>query len=47
MCIRDRDYIYPDVTIDETTLEAGETSLHISLTGDERSFEEMCIRDSL
>ena len=33
------DYDYPDVTIDETELEAGTTSLHISLTGDERIFE--------
>ena len=33
------DYVYPDVTIDETELEAGATSLHISLTGDERIFE--------
>lgn len=33
------DYTYPDVTIDETELEAGATSIHISLTGDERIFE--------
>ena len=34
-----QDYVYPDVSIDETTLEAGATSLHISLTGDERLFQ--------
>ncbi|WP_312281087.1 DUF3783 domain-containing protein, partial [Oscillibacter sp.] len=33
------DYTYPDVTIDETVLHAGATSLHISLTGDERLFQ--------
>lgn len=33
------DYVYPDATIDEKELEAGATSLHISLTGDERIFE--------
>ena len=34
-----KDYTYPDATIDETELTAGATSLHISLTGDERLFE--------
>ena len=34
-----QDYTYPDATIDETELKAGATSLHISLTGDERLFE--------
>ena len=34
-----KDYTYPDVTIDETELVEGATSLHISLTGDERLFE--------
>ncbi len=33
-----QDYIYPNATIDETTLHAGDTSLHISLSGDERLF---------
>lgn len=33
------DYTYPDVTIDETELKAGDTSLHISLSGDERLFD--------
>lgn len=33
------DYTYPDVTIDESELIEGATSLHISLTGDERLFE--------
>lgn len=33
------DYVYPDVTIDETELKDGDTSLHISLTGDERIFK--------
>lgn len=37
------DYTYPDVTIDETVLHAGATSLHISLTGDERLFQ--AVRD--
>ncbi|WP_369281975.1 DUF3783 domain-containing protein [Oscillibacter sp. GMB15532] len=37
------DYTYPDVTIDETELYAGATSLHISLTGDERLFQ--AVRD--
>lgn len=32
-------YIYPDATIDETRLQAGDTSLHVSLTGDARFFE--------
>ena len=31
-------YTYPDITIDETSLEAGATTLHVSLTGDERLF---------
>ncbi len=34
-----QDYQYPDVTIDETELEAGATTLHISITGDERLFQ--------
>ena len=33
------DYIYPDVSIDEQELQAGATSLHISLTGDPRIFQ--------
>ena len=32
-------YVYPDATIDETELWAGDTSLHMSLTGDARFFE--------
>lgn len=32
-------YVYPDITIDETELEEGATSLHVSMTGDERIFE--------
>ena len=31
-------YVYPDITIDEKTLEPGATTLHISMTGDERIF---------
>lgn len=31
-------YVYPDITIDEKTLEPGATMLHISMTGDERIF---------
>lgn len=31
-------YDYPHINIDETTLEAGATSLHLTLTGDERLF---------
>ena len=34
-----QDYVYPDATIDETELQAGATSLHVSLTGDERFFQ--------
>ena len=34
-----QDYAYPDATIDETELQAGATSLHVSLTGDERFFQ--------
>nr|MCR4956641.1 hypothetical protein [Lachnospiraceae bacterium] len=34
-----QDYDYPDATIDETELEEGMTSLHISLTGDARIFD--------
>jgi hypothetical protein len=34
-----QDYTYPDATIDETVLHAGDTSLHISLTGDTRLFQ--------
>ena len=33
-----RPYVYPDITIDEKTLEPGATTLHISMTGDERIF---------
>ncbi len=33
------DYTYPNVTIDETELIEGATSLHISLTGDEWIFQ--------
>lgn len=32
-------YTYPDITIDEQTLEPGATSLHISMTGDQRIFD--------
>lgn len=32
-------YAYPDITIDETTLEPGATTLHISMTGDQRIFD--------
>lgn len=34
-----QDYAYPDATIDETELQAGATSLHVSVTGDERFFQ--------
>lgn len=34
-----QDYTYPDATIDEKELQAGATSLHISLTGDARLFQ--------
>ena len=34
-----KDYEYPDVRIDEETLEEGATSLHLTLTGDERIFQ--------
>ena len=34
-----QDYVYPDAVIDEKELEEGATSLHISLTGDERLFQ--------
>lgn len=34
-----QDYTYPDASIDEKTLKAGEDRLHISLTGDERLFQ--------
>lgn len=33
------DYTYPDAFITDEELEAGATSLHVSLTGDERLFE--------
>ena len=33
-----QDYTYPDVKIDEDTLVEGATTLHITLTGDERLF---------
>ena len=32
-------YTYPDITIDEKTLEPGATTLHISMTGDQRIFD--------
>ena len=32
-------YTYPDITIDEDTLEPGATTLHISMTGDQRIFD--------
>ena len=34
-----RPYTYPDITIDEKTLEPGATTLHISMTGDQRIFD--------
>ena len=34
-----QDYEYPDAVIDETELQAGAVSLHVSLTGDERLFQ--------
>ena len=34
-----RPYTYPDITIDEKTLEPGTTTLHISMTGDQRIFD--------
>ena len=36
---RFKNYEYPDISIDEDTLEAGATSLHLTLKGDERLFE--------
>ena len=32
-------YTYPNITIDEETLEPGATTLHISMTGDQRIFD--------
>lgn len=32
-------YMYPNITIDEETLEPGATTLHISMTGDQRIFD--------
>lgn len=32
-------FVYPDITIDETEPEEGATTLHVSMTGDERIFE--------
>lgn len=32
-------YTYPDITIDKKTLEPGATTLHISMTGDQRIFD--------
>ena len=32
-------YVYPNASIDETELKAGDTSLHMSLTGDDRFFQ--------
>ena len=34
-----QDYDYPDAKIDETELKAGATSLHVTLTGDQRLFD--------
>ncbi len=34
-----QDYTYPNASIDETELQEGATSLHISLAGDERLFQ--------
>ena len=34
-----QDYDYPDISIDETELTEGATTLHVSMTGDERLFE--------
>lgn len=34
-----KDYTYPDVKIDETSLEEGATTVHLTLTGDERLFQ--------
>lgn len=34
-----QDYVFPDATIDESELPVGATSMHISLTGDERLFQ--------
>ena len=34
-----KDYTYPDVKIDESSLEEGTTTVHLTLTGDERLFQ--------
>ena len=34
-----QDYDYPDISIDETDLTEGATTLHVSMTGDERLFQ--------
>lgn len=34
-----QDYVFPDATIDEAELPVGATTMHISLTGDERLFQ--------
>lgn len=34
-----QDYDYPDISIDETELTEGATTLHVSMTGDERLFQ--------
>lgn len=34
-----QDYDYPDISIDETELTEGATTLHVSMTGDERLFK--------
>lgn len=34
-----QDYDYPDISIDETELTEGTTTLHVSMTGDERLFQ--------
>ena len=34
-----QDYDYPDISIDEAELTEGTTTLHVSMTGDERLFQ--------
>ena len=38
-------YTYPDITIDEKTLEPGATTLHISMTGDQRIFDAAAAKE--
>ena len=38
-------YTYPDITIDEKTLEPGATTLHISVTGDQRIFDAAAAKE--